>query len=73
MRASPAEAGNLDFTLASLITGVSEWADFDTKAHLDTKVDVIIAGDNTAYPFKNGQEYYKILRLTLHLQGKSCE
>lgn len=40
-----------------LVTGVSEWVDYDTKAHLGTKVDVVIAVDNTAYPFKNGQEY----------------
>lgn len=40
-----------------LVTGVSEWADYDTKAHLGTKVDVVIISDNTAYPFKDGKEY----------------
>ncbi len=38
-------------------TGVSEWKDFNTKEHLGTKVDAIIAVDKTIYPFKEGEQY----------------
>lgn len=40
-----------------VVTGVSEWADFDTKSHLGTKVDCIIAVDKTHYNFKPGEEF----------------
>ena len=37
-----------------LVTGVSEWVDYDSKSHLGTKVEVVILADNTKYEFKNG-------------------
>ena len=40
-----------------VVTGVSEWSDYDTKAHLGTKVDCVIAIDKTAYTFKDGQRF----------------
>ena len=33
-----------------LVTGVSEYQDFDTKQHLGTKVECVIAADKTPYP-----------------------
>lgn len=38
-----------------LVTGISEYQDFDTKAHLGTKVDCVIASDKTPYKFKEGE------------------
>ena len=40
-----------------IVTGISEYVDFDTKAHLGTKVDCVIATDNTVYKFKDGEEF----------------
>ena len=40
-----------------IVTGVSEYQDFETKKHLGTKVDCIIASDKTPYKFKNGEEF----------------
>lgn len=40
-----------------IVTGVSEYQDFDTKAHLGTKVDAVIITDNTPYKFKAGEEF----------------
>lgn len=40
-----------------VVTGVSDWLDFDTKEHLGTKVDCVIAVDKTSYTFKDGQEF----------------
>lgn len=40
-----------------VVTGVSEWLDFDTKAHLGTKLDCVIAVDKTKYTFKDGQQF----------------
>lgn len=40
-----------------VVTGVSEWSDFNTKAHLGTKVDCVIAVDKTVYAFKDGQQF----------------
>lgn len=40
-----------------IVTGVSEYQDFDTKAHLGTKVDCVIATDKTLYKFKDGEEF----------------
>ena len=39
------------------VTGISEYQDFETKAHLGTKVECVIATDNTSYKFKDGEEY----------------
>ena len=36
-----------------LVTGVSEYQDFDTKQHLGTKVECVIALDKTPYSFKD--------------------
>ena len=40
-----------------LVTGVSEYQDFDTKQHLGTKVECVIALDKTPYSFKDGKEF----------------
>lgn len=38
-----------------LVTGISEYQDFDTKAHLGTKVECVIIEDNTHYKTKGGE------------------
>lgn len=38
-----------------IVTGISEYQDFDTKAHLGTKLDCVIATDSTQYKFKEGE------------------
>lgn len=40
-----------------IVTGVSEYQDFDTKAHIGTKVDCVIAVDNTPYKFREGETF----------------
>ena len=40
-----------------LVTGVSEYQDFDTKQHLGTKVQCVISSDKTQYSFKDGKEF----------------
>ncbi len=40
-----------------LVIGVSDYQDFDTKKHLGTKVDCVIATDNTQYNFKDGEVF----------------
>ena len=40
-----------------VVTGSSEYRDFNTKAHLGTKVECIIAEDRTPYKSKDGQKY----------------
>lgn len=40
-----------------VVTGVSEYCDYDTKAHIGIKVDCVIASDKTHYIFKNGQQF----------------
>ena len=37
------------------VTGVRTWLDFTTKELLGTKVEVIVAEDNTVYDTKNGE------------------
>lgn len=37
------------------VTGVRPWLDFTTKELLGTKVEVIVAEDNTVYDTKNGE------------------
>ncbi len=37
------------------VTGVSEWVDFATKAHMGTKVEVCIVKDDTQYKQKDGE------------------
>ena len=36
------------------VTGCIEWSDYNTKAYLGTKVEVIITKDETDYHTKNG-------------------
>lgn len=36
-----------------MVTGLSEWLDYDSKAHLGTKIEVVILTDNTKYEFKD--------------------
>ncbi len=38
-----------------VVTGIGPWADFDTKEHLGTKVEVVIAKDKTPYQLKDGE------------------
>lgn len=40
-----------------VVTGISEYQDFETKKHLGTKVECIIALDKTPYSFKDGKEF----------------
>lgn len=40
-----------------VVTGVSEYVDYESKQHLGTKVDAVIAEDKTAYHFKNGESF----------------
>lgn len=40
-----------------IVTGVSEWNDYQTHAHLGTKLDCIIATDNTSYKFREGESF----------------
>ncbi len=40
-----------------LVTGLSEYQDFETKAHLGTKVECVIASDKTPYKFKEGEVF----------------
>ncbi len=39
-----------------LVTGVGENADFETKKHLGTKVEVVIVKDETPYTQKQGEQ-----------------
>jgi hypothetical protein len=38
-----------------LVTGTSEWQDYDTKEHLGTVVEVVIYKDDTKYVQKEGE------------------
>ena len=40
-----------------IVTGVSEYVDYNTKEHLGSKVDCVIASDKTPYKFKDGEEF----------------
>ena len=40
-----------------VVTGISEYQDFETKVHLGTKVECVIAFDRTPYSFKDGKEF----------------
>ena len=40
-----------------VVTGISEYLDYETKAHLGTKVECVISSDNTVYKFKDGEEF----------------
>ncbi len=39
-----------------LVNSVGEWIDFDTKAHMGTKLEVVIIEDRTKYPCKDGEQ-----------------
>lgn len=39
-----------------VVTGCSEWQDYNTKEHKGTKVEVVIAKDNTAYIQQNDSQ-----------------
>ena len=39
-----------------LVTGVSQWQDFNTGEHKGTKVNVVIAKDNTVYKQSDGEK-----------------
>ena len=39
------------------VIGTSEYADFETKQHLGTKVDCVIIVDKTPYNFKDGKSF----------------
>lgn len=40
-----------------VVTSISEYSDFETKQHLGTKVDCVIAVDKTPYEFKDGNAF----------------
>ena len=37
------------------VTGISEWTDFNTKAHMGIKLETTIVKDNTLYKQKDGE------------------
>ncbi len=37
------------------LIGMSEWKDYETKAHMGTKLEALIAKDNTPYKQKDGE------------------
>ena len=39
------------------VVGTGEYADFETKQHLGTKVDCVITIDKTPYDFKDGKSF----------------
>lgn len=40
-----------------MVTGVSEYQDYESKEHLGTKVECVIIEDNTPYKFKDGETF----------------
>ena len=40
-----------------VVTGVSEYQDYESKEHLGTKVECVIYVDRTPYSFKDGKEF----------------
>ena len=40
-----------------VVTGIGEYSDFESKQHLGTKVECVIAVDKTPYVFKDGQTF----------------
>ncbi len=40
-----------------VVTGVSDYQDFETKKHLGTKVECVIVADKTHYTFKDGKTF----------------
>lgn len=44
-----------------VVTGISEYADYESKQHLGTKVDCVISSDKTPYEFKDGTNRYEKL------------
>ncbi len=40
-----------------VVTNVSEYTDYETKNHLGTKVEAVIAVDRTPYAFKDGKQF----------------
>lgn len=43
-----------------VVIGTSEYQDYDTKTHLGSKVECVIASDDTNYKNKNGEKYSNI-------------
>lgn len=39
------------------VTGVNEWCDFNTKAHLGTRIETVITKDDTTYRQKDGETF----------------
>ena len=40
-----------------VVTGISEYQDYETKVHIGSKVECVIAVDNTTYAFKEGKMF----------------
>lgn len=40
-----------------ICTAVSEYADYESKTHLGTKVEAVIAEDKTPYQFRDGKTF----------------
>ena len=40
-----------------VVTAVNDYIDYETKEHLGTKVECVIAVDKTPYEFKGGKEF----------------
>jgi len=43
-----------------VVISIGEYQDYDTKSHLGTKVECVIASDDTNYKNKNGETYSNI-------------
>lgn len=56
-----------------LVTGTSEWQDYDTKEHLGTKVEVVIYKDDTKYAQKEGEHITNRFEKLTFKVGKDIE
>lgn len=53
-----------------IVIGISEYQDYDTKTHLGTKVECVIASDDTNYKNKNGETFSNIYEKISFKVGK---
>lgn len=56
-----------------IVTGIGEYVDFESKKHLGTKVDCVIAVDKTPYEFKNGNPFTNRYEKLSFKVGKDVE
>lgn len=56
-----------------VVTGVSEWRDYDTKQHMGTKVEVVISVDNTQYQQRDGKQISNLYEKLTFKVGKDIQ